>query len=148
MTGSIPRACSTRSTKTFILSRPSTGVSTDRRARICSRSQQGKARQPDIVWHGTQPCRVCLKERKLRVNKPRFRKKGRGTGDPRTRSVRRASGLLETRYGPAIAMSQERIVARTCAAEISAKHFKVPGCQGDDQAGQLRHNLRSVDGSR
>ena len=24
--------------------------------------QQGKARQPDIVWHGTQPGRVCLKE--------------------------------------------------------------------------------------
>jgi len=40
--------------------------------------QQGKARQPDIVWHGTQPGRVCLKERKLRVNKPRLRKKGRG----------------------------------------------------------------------
>ena len=39
--------------------------------------QQGKARQPDIVWHGTQPGRVCLKERKLRVNKPRLRKKGR-----------------------------------------------------------------------
>jgi len=40
--------------------------------------QQGKARQPDIVWHGTQPGRVCLKERQLRVNKPRLRKKGRG----------------------------------------------------------------------
>jgi putative transposase len=40
--------------------------------------QQGKARQADLVWHGTQPGRVCLKERKLRVNKPRLRNKGRG----------------------------------------------------------------------
>ena len=40
--------------------------------------QQGKARPGDIVWHGAQPGRVCLKERKLRVNKPRLRKKGRG----------------------------------------------------------------------
>jgi hypothetical protein len=27
--------------------------------------QQGKARPSDIVWHGTQPGRVSLKERKL-----------------------------------------------------------------------------------
>lgn len=40
--------------------------------------QQGKARQDDIVWHGTQPGRVFLKERQLRVNKPRLRKKGPG----------------------------------------------------------------------
>ena len=40
--------------------------------------QQGKTRQTDIVWHGTQPGRVALKERQLRVNKPRLRKKGRG----------------------------------------------------------------------
>jgi len=42
--------------------------------------QQGKARQPDIVWHGTQAGRVCLKERKLRVNRPRLRRKGGGAG--------------------------------------------------------------------
>jgi putative transposase len=40
--------------------------------------QQGKARQADMVWHGTQPGRVFLKERQLRVNKPRLRKRGRG----------------------------------------------------------------------
>jgi putative transposase len=40
-------------------------------------ARQG-ARQAEIVWHGTQPGRVYLKERKLRVNKPRLRKKGRG----------------------------------------------------------------------
>ncbi len=42
--------------------------------------QQGKARQPDVVWHGRQSGRVCLKERQLRVNKPRLRRKGRGAG--------------------------------------------------------------------
>lgn len=40
--------------------------------------QQGKARPSDIVWHGTQLGRVALKERQLRVNRPRLRKKGRG----------------------------------------------------------------------
>lgn len=45
---------------------------------VAGPQQQGKARQPDLVWHGTQPGRVCLKERKLRVNRPRLRKKGRG----------------------------------------------------------------------
>jgi putative transposase len=40
--------------------------------------QQGKARAADMVWHGTQPGRVFLRERQLKVNKPRLRKKGRG----------------------------------------------------------------------
>jgi len=40
--------------------------------------QPGKARQADIVWHGRQPGRVFLKERQLKVNKPRLRKRGRG----------------------------------------------------------------------
>src|SRR5947207_2835966 len=45
---------------------------------VAGAPQQGKARQAEIVWHGTQRGRVSLKERKLRVNKPRLRKKGRG----------------------------------------------------------------------
>ena len=45
---------------------------------VAGAPQQGKARQAEIVWHGTQRGRVYLKERKLRVNKPRLRKKGRG----------------------------------------------------------------------
>jgi transposase-like protein len=45
---------------------------------VAGEPQQGKARSQDIVWHGSQPGRVCLKERKLRVRKPRLRKKGRG----------------------------------------------------------------------
>ena len=46
--------------------------------RAGGRCQQGKARQGEIVWHGTQPGRVFLKERQLPVNKPRLRKRGRG----------------------------------------------------------------------
>lgn len=45
---------------------------------VAGPQQQGKARQTDVVWHGTQPGRVSLKERQLRVNKPRLRQKGRG----------------------------------------------------------------------
>jgi transposase-like protein len=45
---------------------------------VAGEPQEGKVRQGDIVWHGSQAGRVCLKERKLRVNKPRLRKKGRG----------------------------------------------------------------------
>jgi putative transposase len=45
---------------------------------VAGAPQQGKARQAEIVWHGAQRGCVYLKERKLRVNKPRLRKKGRG----------------------------------------------------------------------
>jgi putative transposase len=40
--------------------------------------QQGRTRQNDITWHGTQAGSVYLKERKLKVSKPRLRKKGAG----------------------------------------------------------------------
>ena len=40
--------------------------------------QPGKARPSEVGWHGTQPGRVYLKERKLKVNRPRLRNKGRG----------------------------------------------------------------------
>jgi len=47
-------------------------------AQIAGPPRQGKARAADLVWHGTQAGRVCLKERKLKVNRPRLRNKGRG----------------------------------------------------------------------
>ncbi len=34
----------------------------------------------DIIWHGTQEGKVSLSDRKLRVKKPRLRRKGQGTG--------------------------------------------------------------------
>ena len=45
---------------------------------VAGAPQRGKAREGDLVWHGRQQGRVCMKERKLRVTKPRLRKKGRG----------------------------------------------------------------------
>ena len=48
-------------------------------AQIAGPPQQGKARAADLGWHGRQAGRVCLKERKLQVNRPRLRNKGRGS---------------------------------------------------------------------
>ena len=42
--------------------------------------QQGRSRQGEIVWHGKQAGSVYLKERKLKVYKPRLRKKSGGSG--------------------------------------------------------------------
>lgn len=47
---------------------------------VAGAPQQGKARDGEIGWHGTQPGRIWMKERKLRVDKPRLRRKGRGQG--------------------------------------------------------------------
>jgi transposase-like protein len=47
---------------------------------VAGEPQQGKARAGEVGRHGTQPGRVNLKERKLRVQRPRLRKKGRGAG--------------------------------------------------------------------
>ena len=41
--------------------------------------QPGKVRE-QLGWHGRQQGVVCLSERKLRVEKPRLRKKGKGSG--------------------------------------------------------------------
>src|SRR4051812_17942358 len=40
--------------------------------------QQGRRRAEGIFWHGKQAGSVYLKERKLKVHKPRLRKKGGG----------------------------------------------------------------------
>ena len=40
--------------------------------------QQGRRRAEEIFWHGKQAGSVYLKERKLKVQKPRLRKKGGG----------------------------------------------------------------------
>lgn len=43
--------------------------------------QQGKAAPRDVVYHGSQPGRVALKERQLRIQKPRLRKKQVSEGE-------------------------------------------------------------------
>ena len=44
---------------------------------VAGNQHKGKA-IGDIRWHGSQQGVVCLSDRKLRVNKPRLRKKGKG----------------------------------------------------------------------
>lgn len=46
---------------------------------IAGPKQPGRAKG-QIIWHGRQHGVVCLSERKLRVEKPRLRKKGTGVG--------------------------------------------------------------------
>jgi transposase-like protein len=46
---------------------------------VAGPKQPGKARD-DIGWHGRQAGVVSLSERKLRIDKPRLRKKGKGAG--------------------------------------------------------------------
>ncbi|MBN1126698.1 MAG: transposase [Sedimentisphaerales bacterium] len=46
---------------------------------VAGPKQPGKTRGA-ITWHGRQAGVVSLSERKLRIEKPRLRKKGRGTG--------------------------------------------------------------------
>ena len=55
--------------------------------------QQGRRRVEGIFWHGTQAGSVYLKERKLKVHKPRLRKKGGGVpGRGRGASLRGHAG--------------------------------------------------------
>lgn len=49
-------------------------------AQLAGPKQQGKKTERTIVYHGTQPGRVALKERQLRVNKPRLRKRQASEG--------------------------------------------------------------------
>src|SRR5688572_30390281 len=42
---------------------------------VAGKRQQGKASDRPHYWHGTQPGRVALAERQLRVDKPRLRKR-------------------------------------------------------------------------
>jgi transposase-like protein len=46
---------------------------------LAGRKQPGRA-HGDVTWHGRQQGVVSLSQRKLRVDKPRLRRKGRGTG--------------------------------------------------------------------
>jgi len=44
--------------------------------------QQGKKTDREVVYHGSQTGRVALKERQLRVQKPRLRRKNPKPGEP------------------------------------------------------------------
>jgi putative transposase len=51
-------------------------------AGVVGPKQQGKKADRDAVSHGSQPGRVALKERQLRVTKPRLRRKAPKPGEP------------------------------------------------------------------
>jgi hypothetical protein len=48
---------------------------------VAGKRQQGKASDRPYYWHGTQPGRVALAERQLRVDKPRLRKRKSAPGE-------------------------------------------------------------------
>jgi putative transposase len=48
---------------------------------VAGKRQQGKASDRPYYWHGTQPGRVSLAERQLRVDKPRLRKRKAAPGE-------------------------------------------------------------------
>ncbi len=49
---------------------------------VAGPKQQGKKVDRDIAYHGSQPGKVALRERQLRVEKPRLRRKTRQPGEP------------------------------------------------------------------
>lgn len=51
-------------------------------AQLAGPKQQGKKTDRDIAYYGSQPGRVALKERQLRVQKPRLRRKNPKPGEP------------------------------------------------------------------
>src|SRR5262245_46121988 len=51
-------------------------------AGVAGPKQQGKKADRDVVYHGRQGGRVALKERQLRVTKPRLRRKAPKPGEP------------------------------------------------------------------
>ena len=50
-------------------------------AQLAGPKQQGKKTDRDVVYHGSQQGRVALKERQLKVNKPRLRKRTKTEGE-------------------------------------------------------------------
>ena len=48
--------------------------------RVAGARTQGKRREGEVVWYGKQPGRVYLKERQLKVDRPRLRRRGQGAG--------------------------------------------------------------------
>ncbi len=51
-------------------------------AQVAGPKQQGKKSDRDIAYHGSQKGRVALKERELRIDKPRLRRKNPKPGEP------------------------------------------------------------------
>ncbi len=82
---------------------------------VAGPKQQGKKAGRDIAYHGSQTGRVALKERQLRVQKPRLRKKSPPPGEveiPVYEAMRRdgrlADWILDIRERPVDSTSWRR----------------------------------------
>jgi transposase-like protein len=70
-------------------------------AQLAGPKQQGKKSDRDVVYHGSQKGRVPLRERELRVDKPRLRKKDARSGEsgeveiPAYKAIREQGGLAD-----------------------------------------------------
>jgi transposase-like protein len=70
-------------------------------AQVAGPKHQGKKSDRDVVYHGSQKGRVPLRERELRVDKPRLRKKNPDPGEPGEveipayRAIREHGGLAD-----------------------------------------------------
>ena len=67
-------------------------------AGLAGPKQQGKKSDRDVVYHGSQKGRVPLRERELRVDKPRLRRKNPRPGEvevPAYKAIRENGGLAE-----------------------------------------------------
>ena len=70
-------------------------------AQLAGPKQQGKKSDRDVVYHGSQKGRVPLRERELRVDKPRLRKKNPDMGEsgeveiPAYKAIREHRGLAD-----------------------------------------------------
>ena len=59
-------------------SHASSGLELSAQQAVGGPRQQGKSREGEVVWYGQQPGSVMLSDRKLRVKRPRLRRKGSG----------------------------------------------------------------------
>ena len=70
-------------------------------AGVAGPKQQGKKSDRDVVYHGSQTGRVPLRERELRVDKPRLRRKDSPPGEPgeveipASKAIRENGGLAD-----------------------------------------------------
>ncbi len=87
---------------------------------VAGKRQQGKARDRPLYWQWTQPGRVALAERQLRVDKPRLRKRHPAVGEqaeveiPASEALRKDHRLADRMLGILIRGFLPAITAKCC----------------------------------
>ena len=100
---------------------------------VAGEPQQGKARSGEVGWHGTQPGRVNLKERKLRVQRPRLRKKRSGAGGevpvPAYEAMQHEAAILtvDGQFTLALADGDRVVCSEACRAKLAEASHRVGG---------------------